>query len=97
MSTERRPALTPAFSHREREASLGRVIWDAWKAYTHRAGEYQAQVLLSLVYYLVLGPSVLVARLFGTKLLDLDPRPRPSYWIERKPLDNSLASLERQF
>ena len=79
------------------QPGLGRVIWDAWRAYTHRAGGYQAQVLLSAVYYIVLGPSVLVARLFGTRLLDLDRGQRPSYWIERKPQENSLASLERQF
>ena len=79
------------------QPGIGRVIWDAWRDYTHRAGGYQAQVLLSAVYYLVLGPSVLVARLFGTRLLDLDRRPRASYWIERKPLDKSLSALERQF
>jgi hypothetical protein len=73
------------------------VIWDAWRAYTHRAGGYQAQVLLSAVYYLVLGPSVLVARLFGARLLDLDRGHRASYWIERKPLEKSLSALERQF
>ena len=80
-----------------REPGLARVIWDAWRAYTHRAGGYQAQVLLSAVYYLVLGPSILVARLFGTRLLDLDRGQRPSYWIERKPLEKSLEALERQF
>src|SRR2546423_7513455 len=63
------------------QPGIGRVIWDAWKAYTHRAGGYQAQVLLSVVYYLVLGPSVLVARLLGTRLLDLDRGQRSSYWI----------------
>jgi hypothetical protein len=81
----------------ERQPGHLRVIWDAWKAYTHRAGGYQAQVLLSFVYFVVLGPSVIVARLFGTRLLDLDRRQRSSYWIERKPLDKSLAALERQF
>ena len=79
------------------QPGFGRVIWDAWRDYTHRAAGYQAQVLLSAVYYLVLGPSVLVARLFGTRLLDLDRGQRPSYWIERKPLDKSLSALERQF
>jgi hypothetical protein len=81
----------------ERQPGFGRVVWDAWRAYSHRAADYQAQVLLSLVYYLVLGPSVLLARLFGTRLLDLDRGQRPSYWIERKPLDKSLSAMERQF
>jgi Saxitoxin biosynthesis operon protein SxtJ len=79
------------------EPSLWRLMWDGWNAYAHRAGGYQAQVLLTLVYFLVLGPSALVARLFGNHLLDLDHRPRPSYWIERETEPPTLASLERQF
>jgi hypothetical protein len=73
------------------------VLWDAWKAYSRRAGGYQAYLLLSAAYFLALGPSVLVARLAGTRLLDLDARPRSSYWIERKPAEKTLAALERQF
>jgi hypothetical protein len=76
---------------------LWRLMWDGWNAYAHRAGGYQAQVLLTLVYFLVLGPSALAARLLGTRLLDLDRRPRSSYWIERKTEPVTLPSLERQF
>ena len=83
----------------EREPSLLGCLWEAWKAYANRAGGYQAQVLLSAVYYLVLGPSALLARLVRTRLLDLDPpdHARGSYWIERPPLRHSLEALERQF
>ena len=80
-----------------REPSLPRVLWDAWKTYNHRAGGYHANLLLSGVYLLVVGPIALVARLAGTRLLDLDPRPRSSYWIERKPAENTLAAMDRQF
>ena len=78
-------------------APLWRELWEAWKAYAERAGGYQAQVLLSLVYFLVLGPSALIGRLAGAKLLDLDRRPRASYWIERPKPDPSLKAMERQF
>lgn len=76
---------------------LRRVLWQAWKDYSHRASGYQGQVLLSLVYFFVLGPSALVGRLFGTSLLDLRVKPRSSYWIERAPAEKTLASLTRQF
>lgn len=80
------------------QPGLGRVMWQAWKAYSHRAGGYQTIVLLSLVYFLVLGPSALIARLTGTRLLDLDHRaPRDSYWIKRPAGEKTIASLERQF
>jgi hypothetical protein len=72
-------------------------MWDAWKAYSQRAGGYQAQVLLTGVYFLVLGPSAVLSRAFGNRLLDLDRKPRASFWIERPPADKTLAALERQF
>jgi hypothetical protein len=88
---------TPVTGARKRQASTRRTMWEAWKAYSHRAGAYQTQVLLSGVYFLVLGPSALLARALGSHLLDLDRRPRSSFWIERRPADKTLAALERQF
>ena len=82
------PAPTPG---------LGRVMWDAWKSYSLRAGGYQTEVLLSLVFFLILGPSMALQQTFGKKLLDLDPKHRPSYWIKRAPVDKSMAWMERQF
>jgi hypothetical protein len=79
------------------EPSLPRLLWAAWKAYTHRAAGYQTVLLMSAVYFLVLGPSAVVARLFGSQLLDLSTAPRASYWISRKPADKSVAGLQRQF
>jgi hypothetical protein len=73
------------------------TLWTAWKAYSHRAATYQGELLLSAVYLLVLGPSGLIARLFGKQLLDLSTTPRASYWIPRKSAENSLAALQRQF
>ncbi len=80
-----------------REPSMPRLLWDAWKAYAHRAGRYQAQVLLTIVYYVVLGPSAYASRLGGNTLLDLSTAPRPSYWIDRRPAEKSLRAMERQF
>jgi hypothetical protein len=76
---------------------LGRVIWEAWKAYAHRAGTYQSWVLLNVAYFGVFGPSSLIGRLTGARTLDLDRRPRPSYWLARPPGPTSLEALERQF
>jgi hypothetical protein len=77
--------------------SWWRLLWDGWTAYAHRAGGYQAQVLLTIVYFVVLGPSAFVSRLTGNRLLDLDVAPRPSYWIQRTREQATLTSLERQF
>lgn len=93
-----RPAGLPLADQQPRQRdSLARTLWDAWKAYSHRAGGYQSQLLLSSVYFFVLGPSVIIARLTGTKLLDLDRKPRPTYWLDRPPAEKSLEALGRQF
>jgi hypothetical protein len=72
------------------------LLWEAWKAYAHRAATYQTRVLLTIVYAIVLGPGALLGRLFGTRLLDLEPSSRSS-WTVRPPLDKTLDSLRRQF
>ena len=71
------------------------LLWQAWKAYAHRAASYQTRALLTLVYGLVLGPAAVIARLFGTRLLDVDRG--SSSWIARGSQDNTLAGLRRQF
>jgi hypothetical protein len=76
---------------------MGRTLWDAWNVYARRAGGYQAELLLSVVYFCVLGPSALVARLGGANLVDISAQPRVSYWIERKPMNRTVDEMEREF
>ncbi len=71
------------------------LLWQAWKAYAHRAASYQTRALLTVVYAVVLGPAVLIARLFGTRLLDVERA--SSSWIARGPQDHTLEGLRRQF
>ena len=73
------------------------LFWEAWKAYAHRAGGYQTRILLTVVYLLVLGPAVLVQRLFSTRLLDLTPGPGPTSWLVRGPQEATLEAMRRQF
>ena len=73
------------------------LLWDAWRAYAHRAASYQSRAMLNATYFLVFGPGASVARGLGARLLDLDRRPRESYWIARRPVSATLEGLERQF
>jgi hypothetical protein len=73
------------------------LLWDAWKAYAHRAGGYQTRALLVVVYWVVLGPGALVGRLFSARLLDLSPRPGQSSWLTREPGEATVDALRRQF
>jgi hypothetical protein len=83
---------------RSTSPSLPRTLWQAWNEYARRGAAYQAELLLSLVYFVVLGPSALIGRLTGASFqLDLGARPRKSYWVERRPVNRTLADMERQF
>jgi hypothetical protein len=73
------------------------LLWAAWKAYAHRAATYQTQALLNVAYFVVFGPSALGAHVFRAKLLDLDTRPRATFWLQRKSGNGTLEDLERQF
>ena len=74
------------------------LVWNAWKAYAHRAGGYQTRVLLTVVYLVVLGPGVLVGRLLGgPRLLDLSSRPGESTWLVRDRAAATLDAARRQF
>jgi hypothetical protein len=39
-----------------------RAAWNAWKRLARRIGDIQARILLTVFYYLVLGPFALVLR-----------------------------------
>jgi hypothetical protein len=69
----------------------------AWVAYAARAMGYQATLLLSGVYFLVLGPSALAARLAGKRLLDLSHASADSTWGGHRQGEKTLPALERPF
>jgi hypothetical protein len=73
------------------------LLWQAWKAYAHRAGGYQTRALLGAVYLVVLGPAALVGRLFSARLLDLSHVPGKGTWLTRGPQEATLDALRRQF
>jgi hypothetical protein len=54
------PGTTPRPESGVRAAA--RAAWRAWTRIAHRIGDFQARVLLSFFYYVVLGPFALVLR-----------------------------------
>jgi hypothetical protein len=68
---------------------LGR-LWNAWKRLAHRIGDFQARVLLTAIYAVLILPFGLVVRAF------FDPlriKHRPTKWLERpdKPTETDWA------
>jgi hypothetical protein len=73
-------------------------IYIVWMSLAFVLGFVMAHVILTLMFYLVLTPIGLVARLCGQDFLSLKlNRAAKSYWIPRDPKPKSPADYERQF
>ncbi len=69
-----------------------------WMALALVMGAVMSRVLLSIVFYLVITPLGLAARLAGKQFLDLKFKEvKPSYWIERPRLKKVPLDYEKQF
>ena len=44
-----------------------KALWSAWKRLAHKIGNFQARVLLTILYAIVVLPFGLAARLFRTR------------------------------
>ena len=79
--------------------SVLRPLYRVWMTIALILGWIMTRVLLTVVFYLVLTPTALIARLTGKKFLDLRPDPsRDSYWIAREKSDQDRREqYERQF
>ena len=62
-------------------------FWKAWKRLAHRIGNFQARLLLTLLYLALVFPFGLAVRLFSDPLRI---RQRPARWLGR---DDSAADM----
>jgi hypothetical protein len=60
-------------------------IWQWWKQVAKRIGDFQARLILSLLYFVVIGPFALIVRL-GADPLSLKHRGRGG-WHPKANLD----------
>lgn len=75
---------------------LVRAIWSWWKSLARRFANFQARLVLSLFYFVVLGPFAVAMRLVSDPLR-LDVR-KGRGWIARPAPDSDpLALARRQF
>ena len=74
-------------------------VYLGWMALTFLLGFVVSNILLTLLFFLVITPIGLVARLFRKDFLNLKlDRTATTYWIRREPTGpKSPAEYERQF
>jgi saxitoxin biosynthesis operon SxtJ-like protein len=73
---------------------IAKALWTRWKAIAHVIGWVQSQVLLSVFYFVVLGPLALAMRLLGDPLRLRSGT--PTHWLERPVTDDIAAAARRQ-
>ena len=75
-----------------------RPLNKAWMTLAVLLGWLMTRVILSLLFYFVITPISLIARISGKHFLDLKiDKSRASYWEKRKNVPLSPSDYERQF
>jgi hypothetical protein len=74
--------------------TMWRVLWRGWVALVHRVGAFQARVVLTLIYFVVVAPFSLVVKL-GHDPLRMHRLPS-SNWTARSGEPGGLAAARLQ-
>jgi len=75
-----------------------RTLWTKWKAFAHALGTFQARVLLSVFYVVILMPFALITTLFRDPLKIKARGPVGSFWTERSSeKDSTFEEAGRQY
>jgi len=68
-------------------------LWEGWKVIAHKIGNFQARVLLTIFYGVLVLPFGLVVRLFADPLRI---KKRPNQWLDHPDQTHDLQSAKRQ-
>ncbi len=70
-----------------------RRIWEAWKHLARKIGDFQARVLLTILYAVFVFPFGVVVHLFSDPLRI---KRRPTGWLEHPKEPNDIEWAHRQ-
>lgn len=76
---------------------IGKTLWGKWMAFAKIVGLVNMNILLTLFFFLFLGPYGILLRLFGKKFSDRKFVDQPTYWIPKTHQDLKLDDYKRQF
>jgi hypothetical protein len=68
-------------------------VWQAWKRIAHKVGTFQARVLLTIFYAVLVFPFGVFARLFSDPLRI---KRRPTQWLDHPTDTHDLSWAKRQ-
>lgn len=69
-----------------------------WMALAIILGWFMSRIILSILFYLVLTPIGLIAKIFGKRFLNLRiDKNAKSYWVQREVISPENGDYEKQF
>jgi len=71
-------------------------IWARWEPIARAIGDFQARLLLLVVYFVVTPPFAVGARLLRGRFGG-GPHDGAAFWTERPPTQNTLPAASRQY
>jgi hypothetical protein len=73
-----------------------RRLWDRWKLFAHVVGDFQARLILAIIYCFIVSPYAILVRLFSDPLNIRRPK-QTSMWITGGQDEPTIAKARRQF
>ena len=73
-----------------------RLIFAAWREISVAIGNFQARLILTVMYFTVVLVFSALTRLFLDSL-GMRRQPRDSAWVPRQPVNTELGSARRQY
>jgi hypothetical protein len=73
-----------------------KYLWEGWKVFGTRLGNYQSRILLGLFYFPVIIPFGIIVRLFQDPL-QRKVHQAESRWIPRDKSNFDIETIQRQF
>ena len=68
-------------------------LWEGWKKIAHVIGNFQARILLTLIYAILILPFGLAVRIFSDSLRI---KRRPEGWLDHPPVSNEMEQARHQ-
>ena len=74
-------------------ASLRTKLWEGWKKFGHKLANFQARVLLTIIYSILILPFGLMVRYFADSL---HTKKRTVAWLDHPAIPNDLNEAHHQ-
>lgn len=68
-----------------------------WRAFLLEVGNYQGRMTFAIMYFLLVSPFALIARVSGDPLQLRPRRSQQTFWIERREDEATITAAGRQF